>query len=145
MTTLRPWRAALLPEALDDEAPEEPLEDAEVPLLCGGPLGDDGCASPGWRPQAAPEETAGAGVSGSRAAPVVYQHHEIRKGRPDLAALMAESAAEAQREGCVLVVVACGPPGLVSAARAKARSLGLEMRRMGHPPIIRFFGDGPSW
>ena len=67
--------------------------------------------------------------------------HQMRHGRPDLAALVAESAADVRDGGC-LTVVACGPTGLLRTARAatEVAASRAECRR-----AIRFVGADPNW
>jgi len=125
----RPW-LVLTSEANDDE-----MDNAEAGKLLHSPTtypNDMGSADPELLMEA------GSRMSGSAA------NHEIRKGRPDLAALVAESAAEAQQHGRFLTVVACGPAELVRAARLAARSQDRAMTRNGQSPVA-FAGDSPEW
>jgi hypothetical protein len=88
--------------------------------VCQDPEKEDGCA--GAQPAAA--------------------SHQVRHGRPDLEDLVAESAA-AVSGGGLLTVVACGPNGLVRAARSAAKAV--ASRPAHEHPAIRFVGAEADW
>eukprot|EP01047_Picozoa_sp_COSAG01_P022259 COSAG01_NODE_1316_length_10755_cov_4.749343_7_plen_825_part_00 len=64
--------------------------------------------------------------------------HQLCHGRPDLIALIAESAAAAG--GSRLTVVACGPTGLVQAAQGAAKTVASNPEYS-----IHFVGADPDW
>lgn len=73
-------------------------------------------------------------------------HHEVRAGRPNLAALVRSAAAEAativQQDGKVrLVVATCGPPGLVEATHTAVGSV----RKEGSPVDLCHSGADSNW
>lgn len=141
MTHLLPQRGRqpLHLEAGGEEVDRVEATSPQLPLIHHSTRCQQGYYSSGLCPEL-PMETMG--VYGGFSA-----NHEIRKGRPDLAALIADSATKAHQKGGFLTVVACGPTELVRAARAAAAhhdSLRIQMQCSGQPPV-KFVGDEPEW
>lgn len=87
-------------------------EDVEVVLFATGDAGDAG-----KREDRAGDEIQPAGAARAEV--------EVKEGRPDVAGVVAEAAAEATESGARTVLFVCGPPAMADEARAQVHR---EMR-----------------